>query len=93
MLDEKPWRPEAVLRLYMSVLISTFFLGMLGVLAVHCVMGPSKANTVLTLAIIGGAIGCVAAMLFLVGRPWNMEPDVLSSMRFSWWYVCVGVCC
>jgi membrane protease YdiL (CAAX protease family) len=75
MLDEKPWRPEAVLRLSMSVVLSTIFLGMLGVLAVHCLMAPTKANNVLTLAVIGGAIGCVAAMLFLVGRPWNMNPE------------------
>jgi membrane protease YdiL (CAAX protease family) len=95
MLDENPWRPEAVLRLYMSVLVSTIFLGMLGVLAVHCLMGPTKANSVLTLAVIGGAIGCVATMLFLIGRPWSMEHFirdalfllvcVYAGLLLTWW--------
>src|SRR6267378_1908336 len=71
MLSEKPWKPEAVLRLLLSVFVC-YFTGSILVSAMQFVHSGKKLTLGFILAAVG-AVGFLAAMPIFVRKPWTLE--------------------
>lgn len=81
MLEEKPWRADAVLRLFANMLISAVFLGSLGLQVVHLLNGTTKTSHALPILVTSGAFGAFAAALVLINRRWSKENFVREALR------------
>jgi len=72
MLSVKPWKADAIMRLVLSVMVCVFA-GSVLMSAQHYVTVGGKVNPKLFFALVAGALGCLAATLVLVSRPWPLE--------------------
>lgn len=94
MLPEKPWKADAMLRLFARVLIC-IFMGTLASPMVALLSGPRKADTVAGLVLITAALGLFAGALWILGRRWRIETFVrdfvillicfYGGMILAWW--------
>jgi membrane protease YdiL (CAAX protease family) len=72
MLSAKPWKPDAILRLLLSVFVCIFGGALLPSLWRHpAAAGTTAAKLFFPLAVF--SIGCLAATLILINRPWQLE--------------------
>jgi membrane protease YdiL (CAAX protease family) len=71
MLSEKPWRPDAILRLVVSVLMC-MFIGTLAMSSIRYLHGGQK-NPILFLLATAAASGFFAGALWLLRRPLSAE--------------------
>jgi len=71
MLSEKPWKPEAVLRLLLSVFVC-YFTGSILVSAMQFAVAGKRLSLGFVLVAIG-AIAFLSAMPILVRKPWTLE--------------------
>ncbi len=74
MLSEKPWKPDAIVRLLVGVLLC-FFCGSLAVTALHY-RGPGGFAGFRVYLASGGAMGFLVLTLYLLHRPWRYEAFV-----------------
>jgi membrane protease YdiL (CAAX protease family) len=75
MLSPKPWKTQAVLRLFVSIFPLSFLLG--SILMAGLQFHPDKAHATLFYVEFGGALFCLIASLVLVVAPWNPERFLL----------------
>jgi len=71
-LPEKPWRAEAVARLFASALICGITGGVIALVAAYWT-NPANTNALYFAVAVIGALGLSAAALFLLSRPWPFE--------------------
>jgi membrane protease YdiL (CAAX protease family) len=72
MLSAKPWKPDAILRLLLSVFVCIFAGSLLPILWQHSSAAKGMAaKLILPLAII--SLCCWAATLILLNKPWRLE--------------------
>jgi len=71
MLSEKPWKPESVLRLLLSVFVC-YFTGSILVSAMQCAMSGKRLTIGFVLVAVG-AIAFLSAMPILVRKPWTLD--------------------
>ena len=72
MLSAKPWKPDAIMRLLLSVFVCIFAGSLLPCLWRHPIAGgPAAARFLVPLAAI--SIGCLIATLVLINKPWPLE--------------------
>jgi len=71
MLSEKPWKPEAVLRLLLSVFVC-YFTGSILVSAMQFAVAGKRLSLGFVLVAVG-AIAFLSAMPILVRKPWTLE--------------------
>lgn len=94
MLPDKPWKAEAILRLFARVVICIFMGTLLSSTVGFCSQ-PQSAQAVAFLALIAGAFGLFAGALVVLGRPWRPETFGRSSvillicfyggLSLTWW--------
>lgn len=72
MLSERPWKAEAILRLFLSVFVC-HFLGSVVAAVVGFVRGGAGDRAVLFYALVAGSVGCSVATLWLLRRPWQWD--------------------
>ena len=72
MLSAKPWKADAIARLGLSVIVCVFA-GSLLVSAQHYVSAGGKVSARMFYPLAVAALGCLAATLVLLGKPWPME--------------------
>ena len=72
MLSAKVWKPDAIMRLLLSVFVCTFA-GSLFPSLRYCfgAVGTVTAKLLVPLAVV--SIGCLVATLVLINRPWRLE--------------------
>ena len=72
MLAEKPWKPEAVVRLFLSVFICAFA-GSVIVGATRFSGWAGKVDARIFLALVAGTLGFLGGALAAIHRPWLFE--------------------
>src|ERR1035437_493833 len=85
MLSEKPWKPEAVVRLFLSVFICAFA-GSVIVGATRFSVGAGKVDARIFLALVIGSVGFLGGALAAMHRPWLIEGF---TRRFATLLVCL----
>lgn len=71
MLSWKPWKPDAIVRLFLGVFIC-IYAGALGISALHFLGHHGKA-ALRFWPLVAGAYGCLGATLWLGRRGWRLE--------------------
>src|SRR5436190_24365186 len=94
MLPEKPWRSDAVLRLFASVVLC-IFLGSTIDPIVRFFTGPHTVSPLVFAAATIGAMACFVLALVLLNRQWTFENFpwmfgrmvicVFAGISFTWW--------
>jgi membrane protease YdiL (CAAX protease family) len=94
MLPEKPWKADAILRLFARVLICILMGALVGS-AVAFFSEPQKANAVPFVAAVVVAFGLFAGGLFILAREWRLENFIrnfvillvclYAGFFLSWW--------
>lgn len=94
MLSEKPWKADAILRLFLSVLVC-IFLGALVFSVVRFFTGPREANPVLFFGAALGAFALLGFALYLLRRSWDLDTFtrrfivllicIYAGLSLSWW--------
>jgi membrane protease YdiL (CAAX protease family) len=84
MLSAKPWKADAIIRLGLSVIVCVFA-GSLVMSVQHYLSAGSKVNAKLFFPVSAAALGCLAATLILIRKPWPLENF---SRRLLTWMVC-----
>ena len=72
MLSEKPWKPEAILRLGLSLFICQF-LGALAMAVARFFSGSRPLPTWIFCALVATSVAGCAAALFLIRKPWALD--------------------
>jgi membrane protease YdiL (CAAX protease family) len=72
MLPEKPWKVEAILRLFARVVIC-IFMGTLASSTLGVLLGPQRTHATGFLISAGCALGLFIGALAVLGRPWRLE--------------------
>ncbi len=72
MLSEKPWKADAVFRLFVSVLIC-IFMGALAVSVIRFTSEAQKAKVISFFSLVVVAFGLLAGALWILSRPWHYE--------------------
>jgi len=93
MLSAKPWKPDAIVRLLVGVLLC-FFCGSLAVAALHY-HGPGGVAGFWFYLASGGAMVYLALTVYLLHRPWRYEVferqflalfcSFVAAAALSWW--------
>ena len=84
MLSAKPWKADAIIRLGLSVIVCVFA-GSLFLSVQHYVSAGAKVSPKLFFPLTAAALGCLAATLILISKPWPLESF---SRRLLTWMVC-----
>jgi membrane protease YdiL (CAAX protease family) len=84
MLSAKPWKADAIIRLGLSVIVCVF-VGSLVMSVQHYASAGGKVSPKLFLPLTAAALGCLAATLILISKPW---PPEAFSRRLVTWMVC-----
>lgn len=72
MLPAKPWKADAIIRLVLSIIVCVYA-GSLLVSVLHYAGAGGKLSPALFFPLAALALGCLAAALVVIGKPWN--PD------------------
>src|SRR5262245_18756618 len=94
MLSEKPWKLDAVIRLFLSVLVCVLIgASILGV--VNYFDGPRKTGIVTFGALTASSLGLLMGALFVLRKSWRLETFtrqfltflacIYGGMMLSWW--------
>ena len=73
MLDAKPWKADAVIRLIFSVFICMLAGSMITALLYLPSASSSSISTTKFIAVTAAGIGCMVGTLVLLWRPWQLE--------------------
>jgi uncharacterized protein len=94
MLSEKPWKPDAILRLMLSVLVCIFIGAVLASVARYF-QGVRPENPALFFSAAACALVLLAAALAVLSRPWGIDTFtrqfvillvcIYAGLSFSWW--------
>jgi len=84
MLSAKPWKADAIIRLVLSVMVCVFA-GALCLSVQHYASAGGKVSPKLFYPLTAAALGCLAATLILISKPWPFE-DI--SRRLVTWMLC-----
>jgi membrane protease YdiL (CAAX protease family) len=84
MLSEKPWKADAIIRLILSVGVCVFA-GALCLSVQHYISAGAKVSPKLFYPLTVAALGCLAATLILISKPWPFENI---SRRLVIWMLC-----
>ena len=84
MLSAKPWKADAIIRLGLSVIVCVFA-GSLLLSVQHYASAGGKVSPKLFYPLAAAALGCLAATLILISKPWPFETF---SRRLVTWMVC-----
>ncbi len=72
MLSAKPWKPEAIVRLLVALLVSQI-LGSVALAVVRFAKTGQALNPWLFAALVAGSVVCLGATLFVLRKPWELE--------------------